>query len=101
MKIPYDPSKTAIPILMLCGTENDVISPDNMEKSCAKVAAPKAMAVRIGANHGEMLYTADGYVIARFRWQLMGDDEAAQVFAGDSPELLRNPLYQDQKIDLG
>jgi hypothetical protein len=40
-------------------------------------------------------------VIAWFRWQLTGDEEAAQVFIGDSPELLTNPLYQDQKIDLG
>lgn len=78
-----------------------MISPDNMEKSYAKVAAPKAMAVRIGANHGEMLYTADGYVTAWFRWQLMGDEDAAKAFTGEAPELLRNRLYQDQKIDLG
>lgn len=100
LKIPYDPSKTAIPIFMLCGTENDVITSDNMEKSYAKVTAPKAMAVRIGANHGEMLYTADGYVTAWFLWHLKGDSEAVKAFTGENPELLTNPLYQDQQIEI-
>ncbi len=100
LQIPYDPSKTSIPVLMLCGTENDVISPDNMEKSYAKVTAPKAMAVRIGANHGEMLYTADGYVTAWLMWQLQGDTYAAKAFTGETPELLTNPLYQNQQIEI-
>ncbi len=47
-----------------------------------------------------MIYSAGGYVIAWFRWQLMGDEEAAQVFIGESPELMSNPIYQDQRIDL-
>lgn len=99
LQIPYDPAKTAIPILMLSGTENDVITPDNMEKSYVKVSSPKAMAVRTGANHGEMLYTADGYVTAWFMWQLQGDEEAAKAFTGPEYELLANPLYQNQNID--
>lgn len=30
----------------------------------------------------------------------MNDEEAARVFIGDSPELLSNTVYQDQRIDL-
>ena len=100
LHIPYDPAKTAIPVLMLSGTENDVITPDNMQKSYAKVTSPKAMAVRKGAAHGDMLYSADGYVTAWFMWQLQGDTEAAKAFIGDNLEILSNSLYQDQKADL-
>ena len=100
LHIPYDPSKTTIPILMLSGTENDVITPDNMEKSYTNVTSPKVMAVRKGAAHGDMLYSADGYVTAWFMWQLQGDSEAAKAFVGNNPELLSNAMYQDQRIDL-
>lgn len=98
LHIPYEPSKTTIPILMLSGTENDVITPDNMEKSYAKVNSQKVMAVRKGAAHGEMLYSADGYVTAWFMWQLQGDEEVAKAFIGENPEIMNNELYQDQKI---
>ena len=46
------------------------------------------------------MYSAGGYVIAWFRWQLQSDEYAAQAFTDDAPELLTNPLYQDQKIDV-
>lgn len=98
LHIPYEPSKTTIPILMLSGTENDVITPDNMEKSYAKVNSQKVMAVRKNAAHGEMLYSADGYVTAWFMWQLQGDEKAAKAFIGENPEIMNNELYQDQKI---
>ena len=63
-----------------------------MEKSYTKVTSPKVMAVRKGAAHGDMLYSADGYVTAWFMWLLQGDSEAAKVFIGDSPELLSNTI---------
>ena len=59
------------------------------------------MARRTGVGHGQMLYTADGYVTAWFMWLLQGDETAAQAFTGGAPELLSNPLYQDQQADLG
>lgn len=37
---------------------------------------------RIGAEHGQMLYIADGYVTAWFMWQLQGDEEASKAFNG-------------------
>jgi len=43
--------------------------------------------------------SADGYVTAWFLWQLQNDQETAEAFAGTDPELLKNQLYQDQKID--
>ena len=100
IKIPYDPAKTTIPIFMLCGTNNDVISPENMQKSYAKVTSSKAMAVRKDVGHGEMLYSVDGYTTAWFMWYLKGDSEAAKAFTGESPELLTNPLYQNQQIEI-
>lgn len=99
IKIPYNPAQTAIPIFMLCGTNNDVISAENMTKSYEKVTSQKVMAVRKNAAHGEMLYTADGYVTAWFMWQLQGDEEAAKAFIGENPEIMNNSLYQDQRSD--
>ena len=60
----------------------------------------KAVALRNGMDHGKMLYSADGYVTAWFMWYLKGDTDAAKVFTGDAPELLRNQLYQEQQIDI-
>lgn len=101
IKIPYNPAQTAIPVFMLCGTNNDVISPENMTKSYQKIASQKVMSVRKNAAHGDMLYAADGYVTVWFMWQLQGDEEAAKAFIGENPEILNNELYQDQKINIG
>lgn len=100
INIPYDPAKTSIPIFMLCGTNSDVISPENMTKTYDKVSAPKMMAVRKNTGHGEMLYSADGYATAWFMWQLQGDQDAAKAFVGDDAEILNNPLYQNQQIKM-
>lgn len=62
---------------------------------------PKVLARRKNADHGEMLYFADGYVTAWFMWLLQDDKEAAKAFICESPELMSNPLYQDQESDLG
>lgn len=61
---------------------------------------PRLMARRVGADHGKMLYSGNGYANAWFMWHLQGDTDAAKAFTGENPELLTNPLYQDQKIDL-
>lgn len=58
------------------------------------------MAVRKGAAHGDMLYSADGYVTAWFMWLLQGDSEAAKVFIGDSPELLSNTIIRISALTL-
>ena len=65
-----------------------------------KLNVPKAMARRSKAEHQDTASVADGYVTAWFMWQLQNDTEAAKAFIGEDPELLRNPLYQDQQINI-
>ena len=101
----YDVTKVTIPVFMLAGTEGwfetqSVIPIEDMNDMFGRLNSKKIMARRTGAEHGQMLYTADGYVTAWFMWQLQGDRNAAQAFLGDSPEIMNNPLYQDQRIDL-
>ena len=98
LKIPYDPSKTAIPTLVLAGTNNDVITTEGMEKLYSKLGGPKAMALRTGTDHGQMLYAGDGYVTAWLMYWLRGDEEAGSAFWGEAPELADNPGWQDVRI---
>ena len=100
LQMPYDASKTAIPVFLLAGTENDVISIEKMEEMYGTINSDKAMAVRTGAQHGEMLYSADGYVTAWFMWQLQDNEEAGNAFMGDDAEIMKNERYQDQKKDI-
>lgn len=100
----YDVSLVNIPFLMVAGTEKSdaelVCTPEGMNKifDSALNTPFKVMARRIGAEHGEMLYSADGYVTAWFMWQLQDDKLAAGAFTGNDPEIARNSLYQDQRI---
>ena len=96
LKMPYDASKTTIPIFLLAGTENDVISIEKLEQMYSAIRAEKVMAVKSGQTHGEMLYAADGYVTAWFMWLLQNDMEAANAFTGDNAEIKDNPVYQNQ-----
>ena len=101
----YDSSLVQIPIMILAGTEGEfetetVIPINLLNEQYDKISSPKVMARRTGMTHDQMMYSAGGYVMAWFRWQLMDDQEAAQVFIGESPELLTNSVYQDQRIDL-
>lgn len=103
--IGYDSSKINIPILILAGDgdafETKLVIPiEELKKTYGRITAPKAAARRKGAGHGQMLYSADGYVTAWFMAQLQGDEYAAKAFEGASPELLDNPLYRDQTIDI-
>lgn len=102
---PYHSEEVNCPILMLAGTSGEfeteaVIPIADMKEMYDKMTVPKVMARRVGMTHDQMLYSAGGYVIAWFRWQLMGDVYAARVFTGDEPEIMRNPQYQDQFVDL-
>ena len=101
LHMDYDPSPTKVPVLVLAASDGDVIQLDGLQKLYSGMDAPRAMARRTGVGHGQMLYTADGYVTAWFMWLLQGDETAARAFTGDAPELLSNPLYQDQQADLG
>lgn len=95
LKIPYDPTKTNVPILVIAGTKNDVVSRDGMKSLFEKIPSERVVVRRKCENHGEMLYAADGYVTAWFMSRLQDDREAAQAFEGDAPEIMNNLLYVD------
>ncbi len=105
VKWHYDLSKINIPVMLIAGTKGDfetklVIPLEKMISMYDKLNVDKIMMRKTGYEHGEMLYQADGYVTAWFMWQLQGDTEAAKAFTGDTPEILTNPLYQDQRMEL-
>ncbi|NBI09629.1 hypothetical protein D1641_06310 [Colidextribacter sp. OB.20] len=97
--LDYDPSKMTTPTLILAAAENDVITPDGVKGLAEVIPAGTVRASRPGMDHGKMLYSADGYVTAWFMWQLQGDQNAAKAFAGESPEILNNAMYQDVAVD--
>lgn len=101
----YDLTNINTPILVLAGTKGDfetklVIPFEKMLQLYDKIPSMKMMARRIEAEHGQMLYTADGYATAWLMWQLKGDEYAANAFVGEDAELLGNELYCDQAADL-
>ncbi|WP_411342541.1 chlorophyllase/cutinase-like alpha/beta fold protein [Paenibacillus sp. WLX1005] len=96
----YSADKIVIPIMVVAGTENDVITLEDFKKLYSHISSDKVMGRRSNTNHPEMLYSADGYVTAWFMWQLQGDKEAAKAFNGNSAEILQNSLYQDVQINI-
>lgn len=101
----YDLSKVSVPVFIITGTDGEfetemVIPLEKLEDMYNKLKTSKAMARRSGAQHQNTACDADGYVVAWFMWHLQNDNEAAKAFIGTDPELLNNPLYQDQRVDL-
>ncbi|MGN1295322.1 MAG: alpha/beta hydrolase [Bacilli bacterium] len=109
---PYDVSKIDIPYFMVAGTlKND--AGDGKEGSNNVGIAPlfslqenydaisddvkKIMARRVGADHGDMLTMADGYMTAWFMYQLQNDEDVKNIFIGNSAEILDNANWQDIK----
>jgi len=101
----YDLSKVSVPVFIIAGTDGEfetelVIPFEKLKSMYEKLNVPKAMVRRSGAEHQDTPNVADGYVTAWFMWQLQNDTEAVKAFIGEDPELLRNPLYQDQQISI-
>lgn len=100
----YDASKIHTPFFMVAGTgevDANTISPlAGMTQIFEKMTEPaiKVMARRADADHADMPTYTSGYETAWFMWLLQGDEEAAQAFIGNSPELVHNEFYQDQTI---
>ena len=99
LKMPYDSSKTAIPVMILAGAPNDVISLEGLNDMVKKISAGVVAARRSNTDHGQMLYSGDGYVTAWFMWQLRGDETAAAAFLGENAEILHNANWQDVMIN--
>lgn len=100
----YDATKVNIPILLIAGAgggDDWVVTGEQLEEIYNDIDSDKMMLRRKDTVHNEVLYTANGYVTAWFLWQLQGDQSAAAAFIGDSPEVMRNELYQDQRISFG
>lgn len=95
----YDVAKITIPTMVLAGTP-DVISPEELKSLYTHIPTDKVVAIRSNTEHGEMLYSADGYVTAWFMWQLQGDMEAAKAFVGENAEISANTHYQDLQKSL-
>lgn len=95
----YDIERISIPILMVAGTgktDSETISPlADMQYNLSKSNAPTIIARRNNADHGEMLYVANGYMIAWFRYTLMNDTEASKAFIGENAEIYHNVNWQD------
>ena len=99
----YDASKINIPILLISGEgggDDLVVTGDQLTAIYNDVQKNKVAMRRKNTAHGEVLYKVDGYVTAWFMWQLQGDAEAAKAFVGEQAEILTNPYYTDQKIEL-
>lgn len=101
----FDETKICIPVIILASTGDadiGLVTLEDMQTLFDNIPgdAAKVMARRKGIDHGKMLYYGDGYVTAWFMWQLQGDEEASKAFAGESPEIMENALYQDQKIQI-
>ncbi len=101
----YDLSRVSVPVFIIAGTAGEfetetVIPYGKLAGMYEKLNVSKFMARKTGAEHKDTPTAADGYVTAWFMWQLQGDQEAGKAFVGDNPELLENPLYQDQRIDV-
>lgn len=99
----YDASLAAAPILLVSGAgggDDWVVTGEQLEDIYREIPGQKAMARRKDTAHNEVLYSADGYVTAWFLWHLQGNQEASGLFAGAAPDLLSNPMYQDQRLDL-
>ncbi len=101
----YNLSEVRVPTLMIAGAKGDgetktVIPLDKLNIMYDKLTISKVMARRIDAEHNDTDSFADGYVTAWFLWQLQGSEEAAGVFAGTNPELMKNDLYIDQRVNL-
>lgn len=98
----YDATKVNTPIMLVSGASGGddwVVTGAQLSSIYDDIAGNKIVMRRKDTQHGPMLYSADGYVTAWFMWHLQGDEEAAKAFAGGSPEIMSNDLYQDQHSD--
>ena len=97
----YDASKINIPVLLTSSTGdadiNLVVNLEQLKSIYDDITETvnKVMLRRNNANHGDMLYFADGYMTAWFMWQLQNDEQASKAFIGNNAEILNNTLYQD------
>lgn len=99
----YDAAQIEIPILLIAGAgggDDWVVTGGQLEEIYDDIPSGKMMFRRKDTAHGQMLYSANGYVAAWFMWQLQGNAEAGKAFTGDNAEIMKNELYQDIKNNI-
>ena len=103
----YNPSLISVPVFFVSSTgdgdENLVVSGTQLQEIFDAVpdTVTKVMARRIDADHGDMLYYADGYMTAWFMYWLQGDENAGNAIWGENAEIVTNPLYQNTTYSKG
>lgn len=99
----YDAALINTPIMLMSGAgggDDWVVTGEQLEDIYNDIGGDKVMARRKDTPHGNMLYSANGYVTEWFMWRLCGDENAAKAFTGDSPEIMGNSMYRDQRMEL-
>jgi hypothetical protein len=99
----YDTSLLEVPLFLISGTEDGLISPlstNNAAFRRADDALPAAMGLSRGSGHNEIQPDGGkerGYLTAWMMFQLRGDPIAAGAFSGPAAELLTNPRWKSAK----
>lgn len=99
---PYNAALINIPVMLISGEgggDDWVVTGEGLTAIYGDIPADKVMLRRKNTEHKKTQYSEDGYVMAWFMWQLQGDEEAAEAFAGETPEIMNNKLYQDQRTN--
>lgn len=81
----YDASLIGTPIMLISGEgggDDWVVTGEQLQEIYDDIRSPKLMARRRNTAHNEVLYTANGYVMAWFMWQLQGDEKSGGCIYG-------------------
>lgn len=82
------------------GGDDWVVTGEQLKSIYDDITNNKVMMRRTNTPHGEMLYSADGYVTAWFMYYLQNDTESGKAFIGSEAEIFNNSMYQDPKSNL-
>lgn len=63
-------------------------------------SAPKVIGRLAGKDHGDIPYSADGYMTAWFMYWLQHDEEAGKAFFGENAGILTNENWQDVTVNI-
>ena len=120
LRCPYDPGKLRIPVMMtatsnpygwdeenperkhlaICPLPSMQKNRDAILKHC-KTTVVIARVANKKKYHADNLAMSTPYMTAWFLYWLTGDKDAGKFFTGKSPELMKNPCWQDVEIHNG
>lgn len=97
----YETSRISVPFFIMGGTGDGLISPLSSNKLAydnTPSTLPAAMAMAIDADHNAIQGNGNnhrGYLTAWMSYQLKDDPAARAAFAGDNPEIMTSPGWQN------